>query len=79
MINMKIFFPWDLIFGSGMQTLGTLMAVITAAWCIKRSEALRELANESVRPFHRILYLWMRFVIPVAVLFIGVKWLVEVV
>jgi NSS family neurotransmitter:Na+ symporter len=79
MINMKIFFPWDLIFGSGMQTLGTLMAVITAAWCIKRSEALKELANESVRPFHRILYLWMRFVIPVAVLFIGVKWLVEAV
>jgi len=79
MISMRIFLPWDLIFGSGMQTLGTLMAVITAAWCIKRSEALRELANESVRPFHRILYLWMRFVIPVAVVFVGMRWLVEAV
>jgi NSS family neurotransmitter:Na+ symporter len=79
MINMKIFFPWDLIFGSGMQTLGTLLAVITTAWCIKRSVALRELANESPRTFHRLLYLWLRFVVPVAVLFVGVRWLLDVV
>jgi NSS family neurotransmitter:Na+ symporter len=79
MISMKIFLLWDLIFGSGMQTLGTLLAVITAAWCIKRSDALRELAHESARPFHYILYLWMRFIIPLAVVFVGVRWLVEVV
>ena len=79
MISMKIFLPWDLIFGSGMQTLGTLLAVITAAWCIKRSDALRELAHESARPFHHILYLWMRFVIPIAVVFVGVRWLVEII
>jgi NSS family neurotransmitter:Na+ symporter len=77
MINMKVFFPWDLTFGSGMQTLGTLMAVITAGWCIKRSEALRELANESPQTFHRILYWWMRFVIPLAVVFVGAKWLAD--
>ncbi|MEE8637786.1 MAG: hypothetical protein V3T21_01960, partial [Candidatus Margulisiibacteriota bacterium] len=31
MINFKIFLPWDLIFGTGMQALGSLLAVITAA------------------------------------------------
>jgi NSS family neurotransmitter:Na+ symporter len=77
MINMRIFLPWDLTFGSGMQTLGTLIAVITAAWCIKRSEALRELAHDTEQPFHRALYWWMRFVIPVAVVFVGVKWLLD--
>ncbi len=77
MINMRIFFPWDLTFGSGMQTLGTLMAVVTAAWCIKRSEALAELANQSPRKFHRLLYWWMRFVIPVAIVFVGVQWLLD--
>jgi hypothetical protein len=41
MINFKIFLPWDLIFGSGMQVLGSLLTVITAAWCIKRSESLK--------------------------------------
>jgi NSS family neurotransmitter:Na+ symporter len=74
---MRIFFPWDLTFGSGMQTLGTLLAVITAAWCVKRSQALKELASNTARPFHRVLYLWMRFVIPVAVLFVGVRWLLD--
>ena len=78
MINMRIFFPWDLTFGSGMQTLGTLLAVIAAAWCIKRSEALRQLAGESPQAFHRILYWWMRFVIPVAVVLVGAKWLADV-
>ncbi len=77
MINMRIFFPWDLTFGSGMQTLGTLLAVITAAWCVKRSQAHKELASNTARRFHRVLYLWMRFVIPVAVVFVGVKWLLD--
>ena len=31
MINFKIFLPWDLTFGSGMQALGSLLAVITTA------------------------------------------------
>ena len=77
MINMRIFFPWDLTFGSGMQTLGALLAVITTAWCIKRSDALKELATETTRPFHHALYWWMRIVIPACVLFVGVKWLLD--
>jgi len=77
MINMKVFLPWDLTFGSGMQTFGALMSVITAAWCIKRSEALKELANGSPRLFHKFLYWWMRLVIPAAVTFVGVKWLLD--
>jgi NSS family neurotransmitter:Na+ symporter len=79
MINMKIFFPWDLTFGSGMQTLGAFLAVITTAWCIKRSDAIKELATETAKPFHHVLYWWMRVVIPACVVFVGVRWLVEAV
>jgi NSS family neurotransmitter:Na+ symporter len=79
MINMKIFFPWDLTFGSGMQTLGAFLAVITTAWCIKRSEAIEELATRTARPFHHLLYWWMRIVIPACVLFVGVRWLLDAV
>ncbi len=32
----RIFVPWDLTFGSGMQTLGSLVAVLTVGWCMKR-------------------------------------------
>jgi NSS family neurotransmitter:Na+ symporter len=77
MINMKIFFPWDLTFGSGMQTLGAFLAVFTTAWCIKRSDALKELASTTAQPFHHVLYWWMRVVIPGCVLFVGIKWLLD--
>ena len=44
-INNRIFIPWDLTFGSGMQTLGALLAVITLGWCVNRSSLLRELSR----------------------------------
>ena len=77
MINLKIFIPWDLIFGSGMQILGSLLAVVTVTWCVKRSRALKEMAEGSGKPFSRILYWWMRLVIPAAILFVGINWLLE--
>src|SRR5262249_55750251 len=67
-INMGIFLPWDLTFGSGMQTLGALFAVITVGWCINRSAALRELAADGAAPVPMWLYYWMRFGIPAAIL-----------
>ncbi|MDH5385073.1 MAG: sodium-dependent transporter [Candidatus Aminicenantes bacterium] len=75
MINFKIFVPWDLTFGSGMQALGSLLAVITAAWCIKRYEFLKEL--DLKKNFSRILYWWIRVVIPFAILFVGINWALE--
>ena len=72
MINMKIFVPWDLIFGSGMQTLGSLLAVITVGWVIHRANVLKELGLVSGTPW---LYYWLKFVIPIAILSVGVWWL----
>jgi len=77
MINFKIFIPWDLTFGSGMQALGSLLAVITAVWCMKRSEALKEFAEGRGKPFPLFLYWWMKIVIPAAILFVGINWLLE--
>ncbi|KPK77513.1 MAG: hypothetical protein AMJ79_02900 [Phycisphaerae bacterium SM23_30] len=77
MISEKIFIPWDLTFGSGMQTLGALLAVITTVWCIKRSDALKEFAQGRNKPFPPLLYWWMRLVIPAVILLVGVLWLLE--
>ncbi len=76
MINFKIFVPWDLTFGSGMQALGSLLAVVTAAWFIKRYEFLSELSVRKAS-LERILYWWMRIVLPFAILFVGVNWFLE--
>jgi NSS family neurotransmitter:Na+ symporter len=67
-INNGIFVPWDLTFGSGMQTLGALVAVLTVGWCFTRAAALRELGPAW-------LYYWIRFGIPLAIVTAGVWWL----
>jgi NSS family neurotransmitter:Na+ symporter len=75
-INMGIFTPWDLTFGSGMQTLGALLAVLTLGWCVNRSAALRELAHTEGGPQRVWLFYWIRFGIPTAIIAVGVWWFV---
>jgi len=76
-INNGIFVPWDLTFGSGMQTLGSLIAVITVGWCIARSAALRELGQRGEHPVPSWLFYWIRFGIPAAIGSVGVWWLLS--
>jgi len=77
MINNRIFLPWDLFFGSGMQVLGSFLAVLTAVWFVRKSEALKDLSEGSSRPFPRFLFWWLRLVIPAAILLVGVNWVME--
>ena len=67
MVNLDIFVPWDLTFGSGMQTFGAFAAAITVGWALDRGAAIRELG-------HPVLYFWLRWVIPLAVAGVGVWW-----
>jgi NSS family neurotransmitter:Na+ symporter len=76
MINMRIFVPWDLTFGSGMQALGSLLAVVTAAWFIKRFQFLNEI-NVRNSVFQKVLYWWLRIIVPAAILFVGINWAFE--
>ncbi len=75
MINYRIFIPWDLTFGSGMQALGSLLAVVTAVWCIRRAAVLEELSVGGRRLFPRWLFWWLRLAVPVAILIVGINWL----
>jgi NSS family neurotransmitter:Na+ symporter len=77
MTNMEVFVPWDLTFGSGMQTLGALVAAVTFGWALDRGTALAALASRSPTGLHRALHLWIRFVIPLAILTVGGWWVVE--
>ena len=76
-INNAIFVPWDLTFGSGMQTLGALLAVLTVGWCLHRSTALEELSAHGSRPVPTWLYHWIRFGIPAGILTVGIWWLLS--
>lgn len=72
-VNMEIFVPWDLTFGSGMQTLGALLAAIAFGWSLARAEALRQLVDAG--RFAPWLYWWIRLGIPLAILAVGLWWL----
>jgi NSS family neurotransmitter:Na+ symporter len=74
-LNTAIFIPWDLTFGSGMQTLGALVAVLTVGWCMHRSAALGALSGEGRQPVPVWLYYWIRFGIPAGILSVGIWWL----
>ncbi|EED36602.1 hypothetical protein NOR51B_2554 [Luminiphilus syltensis NOR5-1B] len=57
----------DLIIGSWFMVTGGLLAVIAITWSYTRADALRAVFNAgNPRLYHRIMFLWMRFVIPIA-------------
>lgn len=76
-INNAVFVPWDLTFGSGMQTLGALLAVLTVGWCLHRGAALEALSRGAAHPVPRWLYVWIRFGIPAGILAVGIWWLLS--
>jgi len=74
MINLRIFVPWDLAFGSGGQTLGALIAVMTVGWVMKRATLLEQIAGPTPGFSDRMLVVWLRWVVPGAVLAASVWW-----
>ncbi len=86
MLNMRVFLPWDLTFGSGAQTAGVLVAVLAVGWGMERGAVLEGMWGkggagrdpaEAPPPhrWHLFLYHWIRWAIPGAILAVGVWWL----
>lgn len=71
-LNMGLFVPWDLAFGSGLQTVGALIAVGAVGWSLDRAAALKELDDE--RRDTVWLHRWLRYVVPAVILAVGVWW-----
>ncbi len=71
MVNLRVFVPWDLAFGSGLQTFGVFLAVVTVGWALQRDAALAQLGRGA--PW---LHAWLRFVIPGVIGVLGVWWVV---
>ncbi len=73
MINLKIFVIWDLTFGSGMQALGALLSVLTVGWFLQRATLLEQLGEAGTG--RTLLVVCIRYVIPIAMLTVGLWWL----
>ncbi len=59
----------DLVIGSGFMVTGGLLAILAITWSYSRSAALTQIFNNS-QPglFYSLVFLWMRFVIPLALI-----------
>ncbi len=77
MVSLRIFIPWDLTFGSGAQTFGAFLAVVTAGWVMPRAHLLRQLGGDTPGALDRFLVAWLRWVIPTALLATTVWWLLS--
>ena len=75
MVNLRVFVPWDLTFGSGGQSFGALAAVFTVGWVMRRGDLLAQLGGDTPTAYHRFLVGWIRWVIPTAILAASVWWL----
>jgi NSS family neurotransmitter:Na+ symporter len=75
MINMRVFLPWDLAFGSGLQSAGVLVAVLTVGWAMDRGSVLGQISHGGEGRAPRALYLWVRWIIPAAILTVGFWWI----
>ena len=59
----------DLIIGSGFMVAGGLLAVLAITWSYHRSGALEQIFNTGEPGlFYRLVFLWMRYVIPLALM-----------
>ncbi len=75
MINLAVFVPWDLTFGSGGQTFGAVAAMATVGWVMARGDLLKQLGGDHPDAFDRFLAAWIRWVVPTAVGAAAVWWL----
>ena len=54
----------DLVFGSGMQMLGSAMAVIGVTWGMGRARTRLQLFGEAQSVWHDRLFLWLKWIVP---------------
>ncbi len=65
----------DLVFGSGMQLLGGLLAVLALGWGLGRARARAALFGEHVTNWQIVYVQWLRWIIPLVILSVLAGWL----
>lgn len=68
----------DLIFGSGMQMLGSAIAVTTVAWGIGRLATKAQIFGSVDKPWHDTYFAWIRWVVPGVIFIVLINYLVSV-
>jgi len=58
----------DLIFGSGMQVFGSMLAILAISWGLKKTDMLKAVFGDCHRGWHNVYYYWIKWVVPAALM-----------
>ncbi len=58
----------DLIFGSGMQVIGSCCAIIALTWFIGKKITVNQIFNQKRNTFQNWFFVWLKWVIPAALI-----------
>ncbi len=67
MLSLDYVFYSDLIWGSTMQPVGAVLSVVALLWFRSRRKAIEEMGRNSGKGIPSWLYLWIKYVIPPAI------------
>jgi neurotransmitter:Na+ symporter, NSS family len=76
-INPSIIGTLDLIFGSGMQVLGSLLAILAIAWGQKRAKMLKSVFGTETKWWHMSYYYWVKWCLPAVLLTVFIGYIVS--
>ena len=69
----------DLIFGSGMQMLGSVLCILGLTWGIRRSEVLQHMFGPGNQALQQVTFFWIKWIIPLALLAVLALYLRDVI
>ena len=67
----------DLIFGSGMQMLGSLIAMITVGWGLGAAKTKLQLFSGQTAGWHDTYFLWLKWAVPSVLLVVLIGYVVS--
>tara|TARA_B100001057_G_scaffold81846_1_gene77318 strand:- start:79 stop:1377 length:1299 start_codon:yes stop_codon:yes gene_type:complete len=76
-LNPEIIGTLDLIFGSGMQMLGSTIALIAVAWGIGRLTTKAQIFGLTNKPWHDNYFAWLKWVLPGVMIIVLTSYLIS--
>lgn len=76
-INPSIIGTLDLIFGSGMQVLGSMLVLLALTWGQSKRKALLAVFGNSTQSWQGFYYYWIKWVVPAVLLAVLVGYIVS--
>ncbi len=76
-LNPGLIGPLDLIFGSGMQVLGSALTLIALTWGLGRVTTLRQVFGTDSGSWPAIYYNWIKWVVPAALAVVLIGYIMQ--